>query len=84
MKYVIEVPEYNNGIQYHWIGDSRISVTSFDGSVIIKANRDGLMSLANHLVNLAQEKMPKHSHMHFDELNGGVETGSMELIIEKE
>jgi hypothetical protein len=41
-----------------------------------------LISLAIHLLTLAQENVPVGSHCHFDEHNS-LEHGSKELIIEK-
>jgi len=42
----------------------------------------GLISLANHLLNLAQDDFPKGYHFHLDDY-GCFEEGSNELIIEK-
>lgn len=50
-----------------------------DGSVLISANRAGLVSLANHLMTLAQEE--PGAHIHLDEHNS-LEEGSTELIVE--
>ncbi|WP_420330042.1 Imm32 family immunity protein [Parachlamydia acanthamoebae] len=38
--------------------------------------------MANHLLNLAQEKVPTNCHFHLDE-NNSLEKGSTELIIQK-
>ena len=48
----------------------------------IIANKEGLTSLANHLLNLAQDNVPRGYHLHFDESNS-LKDGSSELIIEK-
>ena len=58
-----------------------ISVDTVENTVVIRANREGLLSLANHLVSLAEE-VPG-SHIHLDEYNA-LEENSAELIIEKE
>lgn len=50
--------------------------------VIISANREGLLSLANHLLNLAQAEVPCGTHIHLDEYNS-LEDGSLDLIVEK-
>jgi len=57
-------------------------ITTKNNTAIIIANKEGLLSLANHLVNLAQDAIPKGSHIHFDDSNS-LEDGSVELIIEK-
>lgn len=51
-----------------------------DGVVVISANREGLMSLANLLHSLAAE--PSGAHVHLDEHNS-LEDGSREVIIER-
>ena len=47
---------------------------------MISANREGLLSLANHLKKLADEV--SGSHIHLDVFNS-LEEGSAELILEK-
>lgn len=84
MKMEINIPEFNieKGITYEWTDGFEISVKVKGQVVSITANREGLISLANHFLNLAQEKIPKGHHMHFDEYNS-LDTGSYELIISK-
>lgn len=50
--------------------------------VCILANKEGLLSLANHLLNLAQEHISPGTCMHFDDYNS-LEDGSVELMVEK-
>ena len=64
-----------------WEEGFTISVDTVENTVVIRANREGLLSLANHLVSLAEE-VPG-SHIHLDEYNA-LEENSAELIIEKE
>lgn len=84
MKITLEVPDYSQsrGIVYKWEVDSEIEVHIENGEAIIIANKDGLISLANHFLNLAQEKIPSGYHMDFDEFNS-LEAGSNMLIIQK-
>jgi hypothetical protein len=84
MEISITVPDYNpeNGIQFKWEDGFGIEVKTDGETTTIKANKEGLRSLANHLLNLAQENVPAGYHMHFDELNS-LEEGSTELIIER-
>ena len=86
MKTTIEFPDFipGKGIQYKWIGDSYITISLEDeNTIVINANKDGLLSLANHLLNLSQDSVPDYYYMQFDALNGGVESGSLGIIIEK-
>jgi hypothetical protein len=84
MEIKLNIPEYqkDTGIKYNWQNGFSIKIEIEDNTVLIKANREGLMSLANHLVNLAQQDIPWGYHAHFDDLNS-LEEGSSELIVEK-
>ena len=52
------------------------------GSVVVTANKAGLLSLAKQLLFLAQDEVPMGYHFHLDETNS-LEQGSLELIIQK-
>ncbi|MBR2761413.1 MAG: SUKH-3 domain-containing protein [Solobacterium sp.] len=64
----------------HWTDGFEICVSVKDNSTVISANREGLLSLADHLRMLAEE--PFGSHIHLDEFNA-LEEGSSSLILEK-
>ncbi len=76
------VPEYNDAIELVWENDFKIKTRYEHDTIIIEANRGGLVSLARHLLVLAQEEAPSGSHIHLDEFNS-LEDGSTELIIDK-
>lgn len=80
----VEVPKYNpeKGIEYNWENGFDIETKIDDGVIKITANKEGLISLANHLLNLSQDDIPLGYHLHFDEYNA-LEESSVELIIEK-
>lgn len=82
MKKVIEIKEYvkEKGIELTWVDSFMIKCSIEREGVIISANKEGLLSLANHLITLSQESIPTGNHLHFDELNS-LEDGSKELII---
>ena len=82
MKYTINTESYNGTIRLTWEEDAIVECTLSPGETLIRANRDGLISLANHLLTLAQEEVPSGSHIHLDEFNG-LEDGSSELILER-
>ena len=63
-----------------WEEGFMIRVHIDNGSAVISANREGLLSLANHLASLADEA--PGSHFHLDEYNA-LEEGSTELIVER-
>lgn len=78
------MPEFStsNGIQYNWTPGFEISASHNGSTICIKANKEGLKSLANHLLNLAQDAVPGGTHMHFDEFNA-LEEASADILIEK-
>ena len=67
-------------MELNWIDGFEICVQAGDGTALVSANREGLLSLANHLAALAAEA--PGSHIHLDESNS-LEAGSAELILEK-
>ena len=84
MEIKIDIPKYDakSGFQYKWLNGFCIAVTNADGVVTLSANKEGLISMANHLLNLAQDAVPTGHHLHFDGDNS-LEQGSVELIVEK-
>ena len=76
----INIPEYDDAIELVWDDNYKIKTSTLYDTITIEANRDGLLSLARHLLLLAQEEVPSGSHFHLDEFNS-LEDGSVELII---
>ena len=66
-------------MELNWVDGFEINVRIENGAAVISANREGLLSLANHLKSLAEE--PPGSHIHLDAYNS-LEEGSLELIFE--
>ena len=65
----------------NWVNGFTIHVKIDEGgTVVISANKAGLLSLAGQLTALANED--PGSHIHYDEYNS-LEDGSTEMIIEK-
>ena len=67
-------------MDFRWEEGYTLEVRIRDGAAVISANREGLISLSNHLRALAEES--PGSHIHLDEWNS-LGSGSSELIIEK-
>ncbi len=63
-----------------WEDGTEIRVTADNGTALISANREGLLSLARQLAALAEE-IPG-THIHYDAYNS-LEEGSAELVVEK-
>jgi hypothetical protein len=78
----MKIPEYirENGLQLNWDGESEVEVRIDNKEVLLFANKSGLLSLANLLVNLSQDRVPSGEHIHLDPLNS-LEDGSIALII---
>lgn len=62
-----------------WKEGYEIRVNTDGNSVVISANKPGLLSLGAHLIALALEE--PGDHIHYDEYNS-LEEGSAELIVE--
>ncbi len=61
-----------------WIDGHEIRVKADDDTVVIAANKEGLLSLAKH-INALAEAVPGQ-HIHYDGYNS-LEEGSTEMII---
>ena len=67
-------------MELKWLDNYTIEVHVENNKVILAANREGLLSLANHLTSIAE--MDAGYDLHLDEYNS-LEDGSNELIIVK-
>lgn len=84
MVYQIEVPEYSggHGLRFIWEDGFSIEASIQNGCVLISANKQGLVSLARHLLALSQDSIPEGWHFHLDSSNS-LEDGSCEIIFER-
>ena len=79
----IDVPRYTKeGLVYVWENGFMIRCKIDESSVRIEANKEGLISLARHILELTQEEVPEFTHIHLDKYNS-LEEDSNELIIIK-
>ncbi|ROS84814.1 hypothetical protein EEL34_12575 [Muribaculaceae bacterium Isolate-039 (Harlan)] len=76
-----KLPKYSSsdGLILDWVNGFEIKSNVSEDGMVIKANKEGLLSLANHL---AQADVPPGTHIHLDSLNS-LEDGSDNIIIEK-
>jgi hypothetical protein len=80
----MQIPEFEWSFKFSWQENKKIKVYIEDGrQILILSNKEWLISLANHLLNLAQDSVPNHYHIQLDEYNS-LEDWSFELIIEKD
>jgi hypothetical protein len=84
MEIKINVPDYDisTGFKYQWEDGFRINLKEEDGIIVLTANKEGLLSLANHFLSLAQDNVPTRVHLHLDDMNA-LEVDSLEWVIEK-
>jgi hypothetical protein len=80
----ISIGSYNleSGLRLEWVHGFEIDVEIHLGEVVIKANKAGLTSLAQHLLTLAENDVPIGTHVHLD-ASRELEEGSLDLIIER-
>jgi hypothetical protein len=66
MQVSVEVPEYDGvrGLSFDWDDGFSIEVEVSGSEVVLSANRAGLVSLARHLLVLAQDGVPSGHHLH--------------------
>jgi hypothetical protein len=83
-KMIVEVPNYKleEGFKFNWSHGFELCLQVDSNVITLSANKAGLLSLANHLLNLAQDEVPSGYHIHLDEYNS-LESGSSDLIIQK-
>jgi hypothetical protein len=80
----IELGTYSidGGLQLAWQAGYRLRVTLGDREVLISGNAEGLRSLAQHLLTLAQSHVPAGVHAHM-EPGLELEDDSTALVVEK-
>ena len=83
MKVELDVVAHSScGITTRWRPGHVIEVTTgHDRTVHIRANREGLLTLAQHLVTLGLPDVSPGRHIHYDD-DSGLEEGSADLVIE--
>ncbi len=80
----LNIPKYSreSGAVSSWEDGFMIRTEVINDQIVISANQAGLISLAKHLLFLAQNETPAGCHYHLDECNS-LENGSKEIIIAK-
>ena len=82
MKLTVELPDYDGQwLDVIWEDGAELDVRCNPGEVVLEANREGLISLAEQMLYLAHHELPRGSHIHLDDGTSGV-TGPS-LVLEK-
>jgi hypothetical protein len=79
----IEIPDYNEytGLMRTWYDDFFISTEYHENTFFLRANKDGLISLATQLLTLANAP-EEDAHFYYEDC-GCLEQGSTEFIISR-
>ena len=81
---IMNIPIYEGkGLDFIWEENSIISTKIDNDTIVVKANRDGLVSLARHLLTLAQDNVPNNRPIDFDP-ECGLESGSTSIVFVKD
>jgi len=73
MKYTINIPVYStNGFHFSWERGSVIDIQTKVGKIIWNASKNGLISLARHILNLAQDSVRNNYYFDFSPEWGNV------------
>lgn len=83
MEQLIDFERYDpaGGLKLRWEEGFELDVNIDSGEVLLRGNPAGLVSLARHLLTLAQEGVPSGAHVH---LTAGQEVdGEVDLIVER-
>ena len=80
----VDVPDYSpeHDLRRQWDEGSVIATKWEDGTLVVEANREGLLSLARLMLTLAAQSVPPGAHWHLDDSNA-LEPSSIGLIIER-
>jgi hypothetical protein len=72
----------DRGLQLEWSPGFEIDIQAHSGEIVIRANKTGLISLAQHMLTLAEESVPSGTHIHLD-ASRELEDASLDLVIER-
>jgi hypothetical protein len=84
MDITVSIHPYSAGgpLRLTWQSGHEIAVSIEDGEVVIRANREGLQTLAAHCLTLAQAEVPAGHHFHLDP-GSGLAADAAPLILER-
>ncbi|MBR6777266.1 MAG: hypothetical protein IKM27_05925 [Clostridia bacterium] len=84
MRICVEIPEYDgNGIDVIWENNSKYSVEVVGNQVVLRGNKEALVSLAKQMLYLSNNGIQHGAHVHFNSVFTGNSEEENELIIEK-
>ncbi|GCE14130.1 Imm32 family immunity protein [Tengunoibacter tsumagoiensis] len=81
----IDVPDYSiwHGVRAIYENEYSISARIVsDNEFVIQADKGGLITLARHLLTLAQDEVPSGAHIHYDN-DSNIDDGSVSFVLDK-
>ena len=84
MRFEYTPPPYSRetGVRIEWEPGCRIAAAVSYDTVVLSADRAGLITLAKHLLALAQDAVPAGAHLHYD-AGEQLDDDSKPLVIER-
>ena len=85
MKVTIDIPNFDGeGVDVIWDKNANYEIMVEGDEVIIRANKEALMSIAKQMIYLAQDDMPPYAHIHYNAFFTGEVVSKYDLGIEKD
>ena len=82
MTITLDIPEYDElALDVIWSNNAEYNLAIFDDEIVLKANKEGLLSLAKQMLYFAYNNVPDDSHVHYSSFFTGREQKN-ELTIE--
>lgn len=84
LKVTLEIPRYTpeKGLSFNLYTGAIIESKLVGNEFVLELNQEGLISLATHLLSLAQDSVPSGYHIHYED-STFLEEGSVCFVIEK-
>ena len=85
MQIKLSIPDYDgNALDVIWEENSNYSLSVEENGVVLRANKQGLISLAKQMIYMAYNNLPTGSHVHYDSFFTKLNNEGVELVIEKD
>jgi hypothetical protein len=81
---LVKIGSYSSdrGLGLEWSPGFEIEIQAHSTEIVIRANKAGLISLAQHILTLADDSVPSGTHVHLDATRE-LKDSSLDLVIER-
>ncbi len=84
MRITVDIPDHDgNDIDVVWDRNGKYSVEINSNQIVLRGNKEALISFAKQMLYLASDDIQQGAHVHFNSFFTGNYDGENELIIEK-